>query len=379
MVERQGFKWAEWRLGASGQTEEKEGKAMGGVWKRRVFGRVSRLVAWSVVVGGLVVAGCRKELERLKKVKWTPEIGAPLAWTDLYPDDAIRVVGNANYYYDSTNTIVLVYTSDVTVLLPGGGSTKPFSDTLFVRFFNNYESGSVYFQAARLTVRYTNTTNDSVYILVNNVEGISKQGNVVALNGGNIGQWQVVPPNGTLVEIYDQNNSNLPAFLQNAPVRLYIQAASQSTVAGALQVHAELELPFYGYADSLFLIDTVQFDPVDVKPYHDMTLIITATNYFPVRMGFQMILYDSAMAPLDTLIRAIGWVPPAGTDGSPGMARRELYLDPERLPVLQRARWAVFRAFFHSRGADQGSPIRVTADQHLYLVVAVRVRVEVSG
>jgi hypothetical protein len=131
-------------------------------------------------------------------------------------------------------------------------------------------------------------------------------------------------------------NSNLPAFLSNRPSTINIDAVASLNPSGGsgltfinhdseYEVNASLELPLWGKAGFLVLLDTLTFDYLNtalpVPEELDRVIIrVNITNSFPVALYPQVYLLDENRILLDSLFTGNEKVDGAIDTNSDGIA-----------------------------------------------------------
>lgn len=347
------------------------------------------MVGFMLVPG--IFWGCRKDLERLKDIVWEPEFVIPLASSKLYAEDGIRVTRNVDSYVDSQNVVVLVYQRVLDLPLTGTGNPVPFQDTVNVSLFYNLESGTIYFANPSVRIRFLNYIPAQLSVTILGAEAMQKGTGMMVPIVSNVFNQAISIPAGSSslpseqVVRMDTTNSNLAQIISLPPVKVAVWGSIMvpSGVSGTFRIQTRVELPFYGYADSAILRDTFNVDVPDLSPYKNMRLIIYAENHFHLRLGYELVLVDSAMNVVEVLRPAeLGWIPPV-SGGSPGTAEQTISLDESRIQRLQNVRYGILRAFMHSVDAQNQRRIYIYADQYLYvtlsLYVQLRERVSVSS
>jgi hypothetical protein len=144
--------------------------------------------------------------------------------------------------------------------------------------------------------------------------------------------------------VIDSNNSNLSEFLATKPDSITINASSEITSLtppstsfishdSKYKVSAAIELPLWGRADFLLLLDTIAFDDLSsaLPPPEEVERLIvrtSITNSFPVTVYPQIYLLDENHIMLDSLFTGLEKIEGATDTNGDGIA------DPHKQPPI---------------------------------------------
>lgn len=133
-------------------------------------------------------------------------------------------------------------------------------------------------------------------------------------------------------------NSNLSAFLSNRPSTINIDAAASLNPSGGsgltfinhdseYEVNASLELPLWGKAGFLVLLDTMTFDYLNTtlpvpEELERVIIRVNITNSFPVALYPQVYLLDENRMLLDSIFTGNEKVDGAIDTNNDGIADR---------------------------------------------------------
>lgn len=194
--------------------------------------------------------------------------------------------------------------------------------------FNTIVSGSFELAAPKIGLYFQNSVGAAGGIAFSQLETLDRNGVRRSLSGTGV----PVPSNpriirypgaeeeGQIIEdsiIIDQNTSNLPEILGSNPVSIFITAGAslappEDGTSAFLRhdsryvVDALLEIPVWGKADFLIMLDTLSFDYLSTglpvpEEIERLIVRIILKNGFPVEVKPQVYFLDENYALLDSL------------------------------------------------------------------------------
>jgi hypothetical protein len=226
--------------------------------------------------------------------------------------------------------------------------------TIPTTFFNQVTGGQIYFTDPRFKLFFSNSIGVPFGIYFNRIDAIDKNnlshpltgsGIPVETNPKTINYPSLSQAGQTIYDslIFDNSNSNLTDFIATIPDSIAIEASAKVIhlappatsfirYDSKYYISAEMELPLWGKADLLILLDTMDFDYLDstLPPEEIERLIVrtSITNSFPVAAYPQIYLLDTNRVMLDSLF--IGTEKIEGAIDSNGDGKA----DPEKQPPI---------------------------------------------
>ncbi len=202
------------------------------------------------------------------------------------------------------------------------------SQTFATPFFKQLEQGHITFADPRFKIYFSNSAGVPVGIWFNSIDAISRNNGHFQLTGPGVPlvsdpkiiRYPAMNQAGATVNdslILNSSNSNLQSFIATNPdsitirtgAKIVSQAPSQTYFIrydSKYKVTARVELPLWGKADLLFLIDTLNFDYLNSsmpppKELEKLIIRISMTNSFPLTVYPQIYMLDASYSVLDSL------------------------------------------------------------------------------
>lgn len=195
-----------------------------------------------------------------------------------------------------------------------------FNDTMQLKIFDNFKSGSIILENPRFDIAITNgfglplSINFSNFSSTGNNGSADLNGNMIN-NGLNVGSAKDTSNHIVKTEEINSGNSNISNFLSITPkainFSLDIEANTDndSTVLNFVSKNSELigdidlELPLRGRLDSVVIEDLYALDIQDEASDIDFAVFkLWTENYFPLGIYMQIYFLDDSQNILDSLV-----------------------------------------------------------------------------
>jgi hypothetical protein len=237
-----------------------------------------------------------------------------------------------------------------------GGYTIDFpAKTIATPFFRQLTAGQILFTDPRLKLFFYNSVGVPFGIYFSSIDAIDRNNVHYLLTGPGIPvvtnpkiiRYPTLSQAGQIISdslIIDKNNSDLPGFIASNPDSITIKAASAiASIAppattfidhdSKYNLTAAFELPLWGKADVLILLDTMTFDYLNstLPPPEELEKLIvrtSITNSFPVTAYPQVYLFDGNYMLLDSLFTGTEKIEGASDTNGDGIA------DPHKQPPI---------------------------------------------
>jgi hypothetical protein len=237
-----------------------------------------------------------------------------------------------------------------------GGYTIDFpSQTIETPFFQQLTGGQIVFADPKLKLFFSNSAGVPFGISFSRIDAIDRNNAYFPLTGTGIPiatnpkiiRYPALSQTGqTIIDsmIIDKNNSNLPDFIAANPDSIGIKASAAIVPLtppavtfvnhdSKYKVSAAIELPLWGMADFLILLDTMEFDYLNstLPPPDEIEKLIirtSITNSFPTTAYPQIYLLDENYVLLDSLFTGKEKIEGAGDTNNDGIA------DPHKQPPI---------------------------------------------
>ncbi len=278
--------------------------------------------------------------------------------------------------------------------------TAPFeipADTIKIDFFKRWELGEVRFTDPRMIVSLDNSFGVPV-------KAVTKQADVVALNGDRLKITSPLVDNGVTVNyprmnevgqskrtiaIFDKTNSNLADLISLNPVRIeydidgLLNPESGDRTPGFLldtssfRFQLELEVPTKGTAKNFTITDTFNINFDENSKITDAELSVQTINGMPIELGLQGIFLNDKGAIIDSFYQnntPILRGSPVGSNGLPTgntTTESKIKLDATKFDKVRKAKKIAIRYIFST--ANNGSiPVILTAQQKVQVKLGAR-------
>ena len=277
-----------------------------------------------------------------------------------------------------------------------------------VDILDNQQAGEITFTDPRLKITIENSIGADIAGTINalraeesggnsiNVDyaGVTSQNFIVpsapALGNASVVEWyftgtnNVTPGANSNIDVvinenYEDLHYNLSA-LANPGLGPFSNFADQSS---AVEVTADVELPFWGTAENFTIRDTIDFPIGDAEEFRDniieALLRVNTLNGFPVDgnlvLHFTDSLYNITESILNNgeqLVRS-GTIDGAGRVVSPSNENNDIILDESRINNVFGAKYIILDAIMNSTNAGQ-TPIRLYDDYELTVSLGFQIK-----
>ncbi|HCU19813.1 MAG TPA: hypothetical protein DF818_11155 [Bacteroidales bacterium] len=237
-----------------------------------------------------------------------------------------------------------------------GGYTIDFpAQTIATPFFSKMTDGEILFADPEIKLFFQNSAGVPFGIYFSRIDAIDGNNAGYPLTGPGIPSaaspkiiaYPALNQEGQTISdslVIDSNNSNLSEFLSTTPDSITINASAEITSLtpsstsfinhdSKYKVSAAIELPLWGKADFLILLDTIEFDDLSsaIPPPEEVDRLIVRTsiiNSFPVTVYPQIYLLDENYVMLDSLFTGLEKIEGATDTNGDGIA------DPHKQPPI---------------------------------------------
>ena len=317
-------------------------------------------------------------------------------------------------YSGVKNTMDLTDSIDITYGLEGikpsyiegylGQSTFAFADTIDFSFFNSILGGTL------------DLRNPSVTMTIDNSIGVDGELRVNRMDAVNNRTHQTIPLTGTLMNsptevrgprlpnvgqtistpiVLNNNNSNIRPFISSLPDEIRFDMSvlvnkngnpalrnNFATDLSAISAYLDIEVPFDGITDHLWLQDTIDINVSDAtlpKGIEDGKLKLVGSNQFPFEANVQVYFVDAMGSIFDSLFTTgaatlpAGQVNQAGYVDVPGTGELIAQWDQARFTTLkQRGARAITSFKLTTKPSGQHVKLYTTYGIDFYLVGDLR-------
>lgn len=269
------------------------------------------------------------------------------------------------------------------------------NDSSSLSIFDNSNGGAIHFEDPKIEFLISNSFGMPLDAHFNSLYAHSNSGNtnvtgypdpIPVLSPTILGQ--TAHTSFTL----DNSNSNIQAAMGQNPTYIGYNVNATSNSAGVtnnflqdssrFKVDVRVELPLYGYANGLIIVDTVDFELENIEEVQWATFRTNITNGFPMEADVQIYFTDSSFVILDSLIapyeRIInsGLVDINGMVYQPTLKRTDQYFSPTRLPRLYNAKKIIIRGVINS--ANVPASVKIYSDYILDVRLGVQAQLKID-
>jgi hypothetical protein len=281
-----------------------------------------------------------------------------------------------------------------------GTSTFNFADTINFSFFSSILGGTL------------DLRNPAVTMTINNSIGVDGELHVRQMDAVNRRTNQTIPLTGTLMSqptevrgprlpnvgqtvstpiVLNQSNSNIRQFISSLPdeIRFNMDVLVNkngnpalrnnfATDLSAISAYLDIEVPFEGITDRLWLQDTLAINVTDAslpKGIESGKLKLVGSNQFPFEAEVQVLFVDAQGAIFDSLFTGgpqtlpAGQMNPSGYVDIPGTGELVAQWDQIRFTTLkQRGAKAITRFVLSTKPNGQHVKLYTTYGIDFYLV-----------
>lgn len=270
--------------------------------------------------------------------------------------------------------------------------------------------GYLYFEDPRLRFRVTNSIGAEMLVGIDQfyAEGDAGQLNIDLSSLIPTGQFTVpsAPSPGdsaTLEYYFTKNNSNIQAVVNDEYAEVHHDLSAEVNPGGgthynfaslnsAVEVVADVELPFWGYSDHFTIIDTVEVPFDEASDFADnierALLRINTVSYFPVDGLLKLYFADTNYTVIDSVLTDGSYIIRSGVveetapfDGNtfkvvaPTNTNNDIELDTARINSLFQSRYLLIYADITSTN-NAGHNIKLFTDDYIDVRIGLRVKLK---
>lgn len=277
--------------------------------------------------------------------------------------------------------------------------------------FSNENQGAIYFEDPRFRVRVKNTIGAEMQVNIDQLYASGSPGTI------NVDVSSEIPGNTFTIQspatvgdsviqefYFDQNNSNIKPIVNDNYSAINHDFEAQVNPNGggnnfaelnsAVEVVADIELPFYGYSNHYTIVDTVEVPFNEAEDFADNIerglLRINTVSHFPVDGLLKLYFADSAYNIIDSVLTDGEFLIRSGVveetdpfDGntfkvvSPTNTNNDIELDTNRINSLFASNYLMLAADFTSSN-DANNNIKLFADDFIEVRIGLRVKLKAS-
>lgn len=264
--------------------------------------------------------------------------------------------------------------------------------------------GNIYFEDPRFRLLMSNTIGADILVNVDQLYASGEQGqlnvNISSLIPG--GQFTIpaapaVGDSSTLNYYFTQNNSNIKDIINDQYGTLHHDFGAEVNPNGtafnfaqrnsAVEVIAEIELPFWGYSDHFTIIDTVEVPFDEAADFADNIerglLRINTVSHFPVDGLLKLYFADSAYNVIDSVLTDGSFIIRSGVVNADGktveatQTNNDIELDTAKINSLFDSRY-LFIASDITSTDDAGRNIKLYTEDNIEIRIGLRVKLKAS-
>jgi hypothetical protein len=264
--------------------------------------------------------------------------------------------------------------------------------------------GYLYFEDPRLRLSITNSIGASIAVTLNQFYATGPQGqqniDLSALIPSNQFTVPAAPSigNSSSLEYYfTKDNSNIQSIINDQYENLHHELGAVVNPGGptynfaalnsAVEVVADVELPFWGYSNHFTIIDTLEVPFDDVNTLSDnierALLRINTVSHFPVDGLLKLYFADSSLAVIDSVLTDGSFVIRSGVVNADGktitatQTNNDIELDTQRINSLFASRFLLIYADITSTD-NAGRNIKLYTEDNIEVRIGLRVKLKAS-
>lgn len=273
-------------------------------------------------------------------------------------------------------------------------------------------SGTLYFEDPRFRLRVTNTIGAEVDVTIDELYATDGPGadlnldlnSLIPGNSFTIPGAPSVGDSSVLEYYFTKNNSNIEQIVNGEYGRIYHDVRGEVNPNGpaynfaelnsALEVVADVELPFWGYSDHFTVIDTIEVPFDEAADFADNVerglLRINTLSHFPVDGILKLYFADSLYNVLDSVLTDGSFIIRSGVveetapfDGNtfrvvePTNTNNDIELDTARINSLFNSQYLFLAADITSTN-DAGHNIKLFLEDFIEVRIGLRVKLKAS-
>ncbi len=270
--------------------------------------------------------------------------------------------------------------------------------------------GFLYFEDPRLKLRVTNCIGAEMLVGIDELYATGNPGqlNIDISSLIPTGQFTIpaAPSPGdssTLEYYFTKNNSNIQSVVNDQYDEVYHDLSAQVNPVGgsnynfaalnsAVEVVADVELPFWGYSNHFTIVDTVEVPFDEASDFADNVeralLRINTVSHFPVDGLLKLYFADSNEVVIDSVLTDGSYIIRSGQvqetspfDGTtfrvvaPTNTNNDIELDTARINSLFRSRYLLIYADITSTN-DAGHNIKLFTEDFIDVRIGLRVKLK---
>lgn len=264
-------------------------------------------------------------------------------------------------------------------------------------------TGYIYFEDPRFRLHIANTIGAEIDVSLDEfyaTGGANPQTNVdlSSLIPGNAFTIPGAPSVGdsSILEYYfTQNNSNIKDIVNNQYEQIHHDVSGEvnpngpaynfATLNSAIEVIADVELPFWGFSDHFTIIDTIEVPFNEAEDFADNVerglLRINTLSHFPVDGLLKLYFADTAYNLIDSVLTDGSYIIRSGITNSDGKVveavntNNDIELDSARIHSLFDSNYLLLAADITSTN-DASHNIKVYLEDNIEIRIGLRVKLK---
>jgi len=263
--------------------------------------------------------------------------------------------------------------------------------------------GSIYFEDPRLRLHISNTIGAEINVSLDEfyaTGGGNPQTNIdlSSLISGNqftIPAAPAVADSAILEYYFTQNNSNIKDIVNNQYGQIHHDISGEvnpngpaynfATLNSAIEVIADVELPFWGFSDHFTIIDTIEVPFTEAEDFADNIerglLRINTLSHFPVDGLLKLYFADTAYNLLDSVLTDGSFIIASGLVNADGKVisatntNNDIELDSARIHSLFASSYLLLAADITSTD-DANRNIKLYLEDNIEIRIGLRVKLK---
>ena len=264
--------------------------------------------------------------------------------------------------------------------------------------------GHLYFEDPKFRFNVRNTIGAEIDVHIDELYADGDLGQTnIDLSALITGNQFTIPPapaigdTAILEYLFTQNNSNIKDLVNLQYQEIYHDVSTEvnpnepaynfATLNSAVEVTADIELPFWGFSDHFTIIDSVEVPFDEAADFADNVehglLRINTLSHFPVDGKLTVYFADSLENPIDSILWNDEYIIQSGivnSDGkviAPVNSNNDVELDRERIDALFASKYLFIKAILTSTD-DAGRNIKLYGEDNIEVRIGLRVKLRAS-
>ena len=190
-------------------------------------------------------------------------------------------------------------------------------DSSRITLFDNFQSGSIYFEDPKMTFTMSNSFGLPIDAHISSFSALRQDGTSFPITGSipdplPIGYPLVAGQVSTSNFILDKTNSNIQAVISQAPRYIVYTLNASSNIpsvpvnfltdSSRLNADIQIDFPLRGYASNFTIVDTANFSLERIDEIESAVFRINIDNGFPARAYTQVYFTDTNYVVLDSML-----------------------------------------------------------------------------